>query len=129
MNELPRRAVLTAGATALGLAVVGLGESSAEAAAGSAPLRAHYAKSIGKVFTAERNGRRLRVRLTHIRDLNPTTARQRPYCFTLVFTPVGPARFAEGIYLLRRDKVRSHRLFLSSVGDRRAMQAVVNRSA
>jgi hypothetical protein len=65
--------------------------------------------------------------LTHIHDLSPTTAEQRAHSFILIFAPVGGERLPDAIYRVRRRGVRTHRLFLSSVGTDRGLQAVVNR--
>ncbi|MCW2765669.1 MAG: hypothetical protein JWO11_1628, partial [Nocardioides sp.] len=85
-------------------------------------------KSVGRVFTARHGGHSVRVRLTDIRDLAPTTARQRPHCFILIFEPVGVARLQDAIYVISRNGVPTHRLFLSSFGSGDSLQAIVNRS-
>jgi hypothetical protein len=131
MGEVSRRAVLGAGAGTLGLLAMGVGEPAAGAVTKkSAPalVRADYAALVGRVFTADHAGHSYRLRLTHIHDLAPTTARQRPHCFSLVFAPVGHARLRDGIYTLRRKRAATHKLFLSSLGSNRQMQAIVNRS-
>ena len=130
MPELTRRALLVSGAGAMGVAALGTGESSAAAATSStsAPLRAKYAKSVGKVFTAAIGSRTFSVKLVSIRDLSHTTAQQRPRCFMLVFAPTTTARLADGIYTLRRTGVPTHALFMSSVGSNRGMQVIVNRA-
>jgi hypothetical protein len=127
--ELTRRALLVSGAGAMGVAVLGIGESAAAAtSATSAPLRADYAKSVGKVFTAAIGSRTSSVKLVSIRDLSPTTAQQRPFCFMLVFAPTTTARLADGIYTLSRTGVPTHALFMSSIGSNGRMQLVVNRA-
>lgn len=131
MGVVRRRTVLGATAGAIGLAAVGI----ADAGAGplgrraSAPLRSDYSGSVGEIFHAVHDGRTVRLRLTAVRDLVPTSVRQRSRCFVLVFAPVGAARAPDAIYVLRRRGVPTHRLFLSSLGTDHAMQAVVNRPA
>lgn len=127
MGEITRRAVLGVGAGAIGVVTLGVGPAAAAATPGSAPVRADYAGAIGRVFTAEHAGHRFRVRLTHVRDVSPTTAKHRPYCFVLIFAPVGGLHLRDGIYTLHRRGVAAHRLFMSSVGTDRRMQAVINR--
>jgi hypothetical protein len=145
MGDVSRRAVLGAGASALGLAALGVGLPDAEATTRStprtkaraatakatpmsAPVRADYAHVVGRVFTATRGGHSYRVKLTHLQDIAPATPKQRPHCFALIFAPVGKARLHDGIYVLRRAGVRTHKLFISSVGTERGMQAIINRS-
>jgi hypothetical protein len=129
MGDVTRRVVLGAGAGIAGLVALGSGEGAAEAApiATSAPLRRHYKKSVGRIFTATHAGRTVRLRLTHIRDLSPTKAKQRQHSFTLVFTPVGKAHVPDAIYVMRTHGLQPHRLFVSSMGPNRGLQAVVNR--
>jgi hypothetical protein len=135
MGDVSRRTFLGAGAGTLGLLALGINESVAGAAATSttssmsAPLRADYAPWVGRVFSATHAGHTYRVTLTRIDDLSPTTAKQRPHCFAMAFTPVGKARLADGIYTLHRSKVVTHKLFLSSLGTNGGMQAIINRSS
>jgi hypothetical protein len=91
------------------------------------PRRSTYTGSIGRVFTAHHGGRSHRIRLTHIRDLTPTTAKAREHSFILVFAPVGAEKLPDAIYSLRRRGVVTHRLFMSAVGTERGMQVVINR--
>jgi hypothetical protein len=129
MDSLSRRAVVGAAAGAAGLVAVGAADARTPGLDRkvSAPLRSHYAGSIGRIFTARQGGRTVRLRLTAIRDVVPTSARQRSRCFILVFAPVGKVSAPDAIYLLRRSGVRTHRLFLSAFGTRHAMQAIINR--
>ena len=135
MEPLSRRALLgatagTAGVVAVAVAVAGVpADAAVSRRRGSAPLRSDYRHCVGRVFTATHGGRRVRLRLTAVRDLEPSSARQRERCFLLVFAPVGQAGHPDAIYALRRRGVRTHRLFLSSLGTDNALQAVVNRSA
>jgi hypothetical protein len=144
MGDVSRRAVLGAGVGTVGLVALGAAAPDAEAATKaksgttdaaaaqaspmSAPLRSDYAESVGRVFTATRDGRAHRVTLTHVQDLVHTAAKQRPHCFGLMFTPVGNARLHDGMYVLKRKGVRTHKLFISAVGTEGHMQAIINRS-
>ena len=115
MSDVTRRAVLGAGAGVAGLVALGLGEGDADAATTfhAVPLRSHYTPALGRVFTASRGGHSYRLRLTAIRDLKPTTAKQRSHSFTLVFTPVGNAhRPVDGIYAITSRATVAHHLFL-----------------
>jgi hypothetical protein len=128
MIDVPRRAVLGAGMGALALAAVGLPASAAGAATTSPLRRAHYAKSVGRTFTAMRNGRSRTMTLAHIRDVAGTASSYRDRCFNLVFTVAGNSDLPEGIYTVRRLGVPTYALFLSSLGGPRTVQALVNRS-
>jgi hypothetical protein len=128
MHEVSRRTALGAGLGLIGLAVVGVNESTAEAAGASAPLRSHYASSVRKVFTARHGGRTYRLTLTAVQNLPHSRAAHRPYCFSLLFTPAGRTVLPDGIYTLVRAGVPTHSLFLSRVGTGRTLQAVVNRA-
>jgi hypothetical protein len=121
---MTRRAVLATGTGAVVLA--GLGQGSAEAAV-TAPLRSHYARSVGRVFVLRRGRVSVRARLVAIRDLSPVRRTDRPTCFTLVFEPLRGRKVGDGIYAVRRPGVPVHRLFVSTAGSGRRMQAVVNR--
>jgi hypothetical protein len=139
MVELTRRALLGAGVATAGVVALGVGLPDAAKAAGtnatsahprstrSAPLRADYEQHIGRVFTAERDGRTVRVRLTAVSAIAHGSARTRPYNFILIMKPVGAHHLHDGIYTVRRRGARTHRLFMSSVGTDRSMQSVVNR--
>jgi hypothetical protein len=127
MIDISRRAVLGAGVGTLALAAMGL-PASAGAASTSPPRRAHYAKSIGRSFTATFNERSHTVKLAHIRDVAGTTSSSRDRCFNLIFTVEGTSDLPEGIYTVRRLGVPTQALFLSSLGDPRTVQALVNRS-
>jgi hypothetical protein len=129
MGDVSRRVVLGAGAGLAGLVALGFDEVDAVAAASanSTPVRSNYSKAVGKVFTAVHAGRSHRLRLTHIRDVAPATAAQRPHCFNLIFSPVGTVRLHDAIYVLHHSGVNTHRLFLSAIGTDGTMQAVVNR--
>jgi hypothetical protein len=129
MGTVSRRAVLGASAGAIGLVAAGAVDADAVGLGrtASAPLRSHYAGSVGRVFTARQGGHMVRMRLTAIRDIVPTSARQRSRCFILLFAPVGHAAAPDAIYELRCRGVRTHRLFLSSLGTAHAMQAIINR--
>ena len=89
MHEPSRRAVLGAGLGLLGLVVVGVDESAAEAATASAPVRADYAAAVHQVFTVRHGGRIHRLTLTAIQNLPHTRAAARQRCFSLLFTPAG----------------------------------------
>jgi hypothetical protein len=128
MHEVSRRTALGAGLGLLGLAVVGVDESAADAASTSAPVRAHYASSTRKVFTARHGGRTYRLTLTAVQNLPHARAADRPYCFSLLFTPAGRTVLPDGIYTLVRSGVPTHSLFLSRVGTGRTLQAIVNRA-
>jgi hypothetical protein len=125
MGALSRRAVLGGAIGAAG--AVALGAGPAVAAANSAPLRANYTGAVGEVFTAEHDGHRYRIRLTHIHELQHCKAKQRQHNFALIFAPVGHHKLPDAIYRLHRRGVRTHRLFLSSVGTERGLQAVIYR--
>ncbi|MDT7650670.1 MAG: hypothetical protein QOI36_2076 [Pseudonocardiales bacterium] len=127
MIDVPRRAVLGAGVGALALTAMGL-PASAGAATTSPPRRAHYAKSVGRTFTATRNGRSHTVKLAHIRDVAGTTSSYRDRCFNLVFTVGGTSDLPDEIYTVRRLGVPTHALFLSGLGGPGTVQALVNRS-
>jgi hypothetical protein len=127
MIDVPRRAVLGASVGTLALAAMGLA-APAGAATPSLPRRAHYAKSVGRTFTATRNGRSHTVKLAHIRDVAGTRSSYRDRCFNLVFTVAGTSQLPEGIYTVRRLGVPTHALFLSHLGAPRTVQALVNRS-
>ena len=132
MGDVSRRAVLGAGAGIAGLVSLGVSTVEADAAppvAGAVPARSHYTRALGRVFTAKHGGHTYRLRLTGIHDLTHTTAKLRPHAFTLVFVPVGRVRVPDAIYLLHSHNVGAHRLFLSSIGTARGLQAVVNRRA
>lgn len=146
MGDVSRRAVLGAGVGTVGLVALGAAAPAAEAAVGtkgktgttdsaaakaspmSAPLRSDYAASVGRVFTATRDGHTHRVTLTHVQDLVHTTTKQRPHCFGLMFAPVGKAKLHDGMYVLKRKGVPTHKLFISAVGTEGDMQAIINRS-
>jgi Zn-dependent alcohol dehydrogenase len=127
MTDVARRAVLGAGVSTLALAALGLA-APADAATTSLPRRADYATSVGRTFTATRNGRSHTVTLAHIRDVAGTKSSYRDRCFNLVFTVAGTRDLAEGIYTVRRLGVPAHALFLSRLGAPRTVQALVNRS-
>jgi hypothetical protein len=143
-DVVSRRAMLGGSVATLGLVAFGIAAPEAEASAkngprpaaklapkaapGSSPLREDYTPAIGRVFTVTRAGHTYRVRLTHIQDLSPTSAKLRPHCFAMIFAPVGKVALKDGIYVLRRSGVRTHKLFLSAVGTKRGMQAIINRS-
>jgi hypothetical protein len=129
MTDMTRRTVLAGGIGLLTLAMVGSAPETVDAATRSAPVRADYAGSVGATFTASSDGHTHRLRLEHIRDLIPTTATQRPYCFNLIFVPVGSAALPDGIYTLSRRGAPTRDLFLSRVGIGHDMQALVNRKA
>jgi hypothetical protein len=128
MDDVSRRAVLSAGVGAAGVVVLGLDATPASAVAKALPQRSHYRHAVGHVLTAAHGKRTYKLRLTHIHNVVGAHAAQRQHCFILVFTVVGSAHLPDAIYTLRRSGVATHRLFLSGVGQKRAMQAVVNRS-
>jgi hypothetical protein len=128
MHEPSRRAVLGVGLSSLVLAIVGIDETAADAAAASAPVRRDYASSVGKVFTVQHNGRTRRLTLTAVQNLPHTNVADRQCCFSLLFTPAGSAVLHDGIYAVRRTGVPTHSLFLGRVGTGRTLQAVVNRA-
>jgi hypothetical protein len=127
MSDVPRRAVLGAGVGTLALAATGWA-APADAATPSLPRRAHYAKSVGRTFTATRNGRSHTVKLAHIRDVAGTRSSYQDRCFNLVFAVVGTVALPEGIFIVRRLGVPTHNLFLAHLGGPRTVQALVNRS-
>jgi hypothetical protein len=131
MGDVSRRAALGAGVGVAGLVALGLGEGEAEAAtaAMTVPRRSHYKASLGRVFTARHGGHTYRLRLKRIHNLQHSPAKLRPHAFILVFQPVGKADLPDAIYVLRSHAVGAHKLFLSSIGTDRGMQAVVNRKA
>jgi uncharacterized protein DUF6916 len=132
MVLVPRRAVLGAGLGAglgvLGLAVVGVDPPPAEAAT-VLPRRAHFAKSVGRMYTLRHGRREYRARLVHIRNVAGTPAGRRDHCFNLIFRVAGGHQLPDAIYVVSRKGVHTSRLFLSRVGDGAGMQALVNRSA
>ena len=128
MHEPSRRAVLGAGLGVLGLMVIGVDQSAADAATVSAPLRDDYAPAVHKVFIARHGGRTHRVTLTAVQNLPHTSAAHRRYCFSLLFMPTGRAVLPDGIYRLERAGVPTHSIFLARVGTGRTLQAVVNRA-
>lgn len=128
MGDVSRRTLLGGGVGAAGLVALGLGDAATAAPATAGPLRSHYAKSVGKVFTATRGGRTVKVRLVAIRTIGPTRQSQLSRSFTLVWAPTGGGRLQDGTYVLRRRRVQTHTLSLSSVGTSRRMQAVINRT-
>jgi hypothetical protein len=127
MGTLSRRAVLGGAIGTAGAAALGAGPAIASATIRTAPVRSNYSGSVGQVFTAEHDGHRYRLKLTHIHDLPHCKAKHRPHNFLLVFAPVGHRKLPDAIYRLSRRGVRAHRLFLSSLGTERGMQAVINR--
>ena len=126
--EPSRRMVLGAGLGALGVAIVGVNQSSAEAATATGPVRSDYATSVGKVFTVPYNGSTMNLTLTAVQDLPNSTAANSKYCFSLLFTPAGSSVLRDGIYPLKRAGVPTYSLFLGRVGTARNVQAVVNRA-
>lgn len=127
MALVPRRAVLGAGLGVVGLAVVGIDAPSAEAAT-VLPRRAHYAKSVGRLFTLRHGRREYRARLVHIHNVTGAPAGRRDHCFNLIFQVAGGHHLPDAIYAVSRKGVRTSHLFLSRVGDGAGMQALVNRS-
>jgi hypothetical protein len=130
MADVSRRAVLTVGAGSIGLAVIGLEQPAAQAATTAAtPLRAHYQRSIGGLFTAVGAHGRVQLRLAEITDLVPLATARRAEQFNLIFTVVSKHAFTDGIYSLQRKGVFPHSLFVSNAGLRSAhrVQALVNR--
>ncbi|HZC53222.1 MAG TPA: hypothetical protein VE441_12095 [Mycobacterium sp.] len=128
MHEPSRRTVFSAGLGLVGLMVVGVDAPGADAATAPAAVRRDYASSVGKVFTARHHGRIHRLMLTAVQDLPHTSAADRQYCFSLLFTPAGRAVLHDGIYTVQRAGVPTHSLFLGRVGTGRTLQAVVNRA-
>jgi len=128
MHEPSRRAVLGAGLGLLGLVIVGVDESAADAATVSAPVRADYASAVHNVFTARYGGRTHRLTLTAVQNLPHTSAADRRHCFSLLFTPTGRTVLPDGIYRLTRAGVPTQSLFLARIGTGRTLQAVVNRA-
>lgn len=126
MQNISRRAVLGSAVGTAALVAIGIDAAPAGAATTPAPLRSHYAPSVGKIFTAVRAGRSHQVTLTAIRDAVPTRAKDKPYAFTLILTPARGVRLPDGIYRLTRRGVRTHSLLLSSVGTAGKVQAAVN---
>lgn len=123
-----RRTVLGAGLGLLGLVVVGIDETAADAATASVPVRQHYTPALHKVFTVHHAGGSHRLRLTAVQNLPHSSAAHRPYCFSLLFTPLGRTLLPDGIYRLQRTGVPTQLLFLSRVGPGNTLQAVVNRA-
>jgi hypothetical protein len=128
VNGPTRRTVLGAGLGAIGLAVVGIRPSAADAATASGPVRVNYAASVGKAFTVRYAGAIHSLTLTALQDLPNARITDRPYCFSLLFTPSGSSVLPDGIYALQRTGVPTYSLFLGRVGTGRTLQAVVNRA-
>lgn len=128
MREPSRRTVLGAGLGLLGLAIVGVDGSVAEAATTTAPVRGDYTSAIRKEFTVQHGGRTRRLTLTAVQNLPHARAAHGRYCFSLLFTPVGRTALPDGIYRLKRPGLPAHSLFLARVGTGRTLQAVVNRA-
>ena len=95
----------------------------------SAPLRRTTPQAVGRVFTATRDGHTYRVKLTHIQDLVPTTAKQRPHCFG-ADVRAGRQGTAAGrdVRVEAQAGCATHKLFISAVGTEGDMQAIINRS-
>jgi hypothetical protein len=128
MIDVPRRAVLGAGLGAIGLAVIGVDAPDASAAASSLPRRSHYLNSVGRTFVATSGRYKHKVRLARIHNVAGGPAKRRDESFNLVFVVARGRQLADGTYTITRKGVRTHRLFLSRLGDGASMQAVVNRS-
>lgn len=129
MPDVSRRAVLGAGVVSVGLGIAGaagVDAPAADAAPVGPPCRSHYSKSLGQTFTATHGKHAYRLKLAHIRDLVGTSAAERDRCFNLVFS--APEALPDGIYTIARRGVVTHSLFLSRIGGRATMQALVNRS-
>jgi hypothetical protein len=138
MGDVSRRAVLGAGAGAVGVLAFGAGPARAQAPRAKTvkaahiapmPLRAHYARSVGRAFTAVHGGRTVQVKLSYIRNVDHVPASQSQRAFILIFVPTGRRHLSDGIYQLKRKGVPTHTLALTSVGSDGGLQAVVNRSA
>lgn len=125
MAFVPRRSVLSAGLGLAGAALLGTPPASAARARSRYPRRSDYTRSVGRVFRVGNS----HLRLRHVRDVPHTSARAREHCFVLVFEPVGTTRLPDGIYRVQRAGVPARSLFLSAVGTRRGMQAVISRPA
>jgi hypothetical protein len=128
MPEPCRRTVLGAGLGLIGLAVVGVERSAAEAATASGPVRSDYASSVGKGFTVQYGGGTYNLTLTALRDLPNAKVAYSQYCFSLLFTPSGTTSLPDGIYAVKRPGVPTYSLFLGRVGTARCLEAVVNRA-
>ena len=129
MPETSRRTVLGAGRGLLGLVVVGVDETSADAAAPARPpARRDFTTSLHKVFTTRHGGHLHRLRLTAIQNLPHARAAHRDVCFSLLFKPVGGAVLPDGIYHLKRAGRPAHSLFLVRIGTGTTLQAIVNRA-
>jgi hypothetical protein len=130
MVEVSRRTALGAGVATLGFAIVGsIGAPvAADAAPAAAPLRSAFEAAVGRDFVALRGRTAHKLRLFAVRDLHPTTARQRPHCFNLIFLPVHGQAPTEGIYRVQRAGLPASDLFLSPVGGDAHVQALVNRA-
>jgi len=120
--------VLGASLGLLGLAVVGVDQSAADAATAPGPVRNDYASSVGKAFTVQYAGGSYSLTLTALQDLPNASAANSKYCFSLLFTPAGSSVLPDGIYALKRANVPTYSLFLGRVGTGRTLQAVVNRA-
>jgi hypothetical protein len=127
MGEITRRAVLGGAIGTAGVVAFGVGPAVAATARGAAPVRADYANAVGRVFSVEHGGRTHRIKLTHLHSLSPSTAKQREHNFMMIFAPVDREQLPDAVYRLRRRGVRTHRLFLSTVGTDRGLQAVIYR--
>ncbi|MGH8862922.1 MAG: DUF6916 family protein [Jatrophihabitantaceae bacterium] len=112
----------------VGLVVVGVDESAADAATVSAPVRADYTAALHKVFTVQHRGRTHRLTLTAVQNLPHTSIAERQRCFSLLFTPARSSALPEGIYAPKCVGVPTHSLFLTHVGTARTLQAIVNRA-
>ena len=129
MPETSRRTVLGAGLGLLGLVVVGVDDSTAEAAPTvHPPARRDFTPLLHKVFTTRHGGRTHRLRLTAIHNLPHAAAAHRQQCFSMLFTPVGGAVLPDGIYHLKRAGRPAHSLFLVRIGTGTTLQAIVNRA-
>ena len=129
MPETSRRTVLGAGLGLLGLVVVGVDDSTAEAApTAHPPARRDFTPLLHKVFTTRHGGRTHRLRLTAIHNLPHAAAAHRQQCFSMLFTPVGGAVLPDGIYHLKRAGRPAHSLFLVRIGTGTTLQAIVNRA-
>ena len=125
MADVTRRGVIGGGVAVLGVAMLGF-DAVIGGAASATPSRSDYASSIGEIFEASDRRGTTRLRLTHADDTTPPGATRRSQGFVLLFEPLDGDRLDDGIYGLRRSGVPAHDLFLSGIGDKATVQAVIN---
>src|SRR5690348_7794012 len=96
--EPSRRAVLAGSLGLLGVALVGVEQSTAVAATAQGPVRSDYAASVGKSFAVRYAGGTYRLTLTALQDLPNARPADSDACFSLMFRPAGTGVLPDGIY-------------------------------